>query len=289
MPPQGKGVVCTLHEGDDFGKLSLLTEGERSASISTREYNCFFLKIERDDFRRILMSVESSTMKVTDRGREVMHLQREGVGRSVSHHPLRGLGCYCYILHIPHSYTVVRGTPVRMLDHLISSDIDISLDNSFAYDFFLTHPAFMSMNDLCTGLLTRYRHRKPEEGEEEEGEVCLVMTIIIVVIYHESFQEVGKTRKKRIAQAVAVWINVAKLQVVKDAGKECFIFIAMVTVACLSSLCAVFLGLLKELQDGLELDGLTEEMQALDSVLSDSIRSAILGKHTHSPVLSRVW
>ena len=79
--PQGQGVVCTLHEGDDFGKLSLLTEGERSVSIQTREPNCYFLKIERDDFRRILLSVESSTMKIMDRGKEVMYLQRESRGR----------------------------------------------------------------------------------------------------------------------------------------------------------------------------------------------------------------
>lgn len=70
-----------------------------------------------------------------------------------------------------------------MLDHLITSDIDVSQDNSFAYDFFLTHPAFLSMDALCTGLLKRYRHRKPEEGEEEEGEVRpLVETIVIVVL-----------------------------------------------------------------------------------------------------------
>lgn len=81
---QGKGVVCTLHEGDDFGKLSLLTAGERSASIRTREPNSYFLQIERDDFRRILLSVEDSTMKITHRGREVMHLQRETIGRWVS-------------------------------------------------------------------------------------------------------------------------------------------------------------------------------------------------------------
>ena len=78
---KGKGVVCTLHEGDDFGKLSLLTEGERSASIQSREPNSYFLKIEREDFRRILLSVESSTMKVMDRGKEVMQLQRENKGR----------------------------------------------------------------------------------------------------------------------------------------------------------------------------------------------------------------
>ena len=48
----------------------------------------------------------------------------------------------------------------------------------------------------------------------------------------------------------------------------------------------MFLGLLKELQDGLEADGLTEELEVLNTSLSESIRSAILGKHTHSPVLS---
>lgn len=105
MAPQGKGVVCTLHEGDDFGKLSLLTEGERSASIRTREYNCFFLKIDREDFRRILLSVESSTMKVMNRGREVMHLQRESVGRSVSHLCSRGLGVYYNIAYVPQLYS----------------------------------------------------------------------------------------------------------------------------------------------------------------------------------------
>ncbi|CAI7996572.1 Rap guanine nucleotide exchange factor 3 [Geodia barretti] len=221
---KGKGVVCTLHEGDDFGKLSLLTAGERSASIRTREPNSYFLQIESNDFRRILMSVEDSTLKITHRGREVMHLQRETVG----------------------SYTVIRGTPERMLDHLVGSEVDTSQEGSFAHDFFLTHVAFMSMADVCSGLLTRYREKKEEE-KESEGEV------------------VTTTRKKRIARAVAVWINVAKSQLVKD---------------------AVFLGLLKELQDGLEADGLTEELEVLNTSLSESIRSAILGKHTHSPVLS---
>ena len=59
-------------------------------------------------------------------------------------------------------------------------------------------------------------------------------------------------------------------------------------LSSLPHLCAVFLGLLKELQDGLELDGLTEELEAVNSALSESIRSAILGKHTHSPILSKV-
>ena len=70
----------------------------------------------------------------------------------------------------PHSYTVIRGTPERMLDHLVGSEVDTSQEGSFAHDFFLTHVAFMSMADVCSGLLTRYREKKEEE-KENEGEV----------------------------------------------------------------------------------------------------------------------
>lgn len=228
-------------------------------------------------------------MKVMDRGHEVMHLQRESVGRSVSCPCSSGLGVYCNIPYVPHSYTVVRGTPECMLDHLISSDIDVSQDTSFAYDFFLTHPAFISMDDLCTGLLMRYRRRKPEKGEEEEEEVRLSVetTIIVTCVLSIWFQEVAKTRKRRVAQAVAVWIRVAKLQVVKDAGMYPITWLDPVSPSHLH-FCAVFLRLLKELQDGLELDDLTEELEAVNTALSESIRSAILGKHTHSPVLTKV-
>lgn len=68
-----------------------------------------------------------------------------------------------------HSYTVIRGTPERMLDHLVGSEVNPTQEGSFAHDFFLTHVAFMSMADLCSGLLTRYREKK--EDEENEGEV----------------------------------------------------------------------------------------------------------------------
>ena len=52
------------------------------------------------------------------------------------------------------------------------------------------------------------------------------------------------------------------------------------------SLLQVFLKFLKELQDGLDADGLSEELEILDSSLALSIRSDILGKHTHSPILA---
>lgn len=50
----GQGVVCTLHEGDDFGKLALVNDAPRAASIVLREDNCHFLRVDKEDFNRIL-------------------------------------------------------------------------------------------------------------------------------------------------------------------------------------------------------------------------------------------
>lgn len=53
-------MVCTLHEGDDFGKLALVNDAPRAASIVLREDNCHFLRVDKEDFNRILrVSVES--------------------------------------------------------------------------------------------------------------------------------------------------------------------------------------------------------------------------------------
>lgn len=49
-----QGVVCTLHEGDDFGKLALVNDAPRAASIVLRDDNCHFLRVDKEDFNRIL-------------------------------------------------------------------------------------------------------------------------------------------------------------------------------------------------------------------------------------------
>ncbi|MEQ2184730.1 hypothetical protein GOODEAATRI_011149, partial [Goodea atripinnis] len=55
------GVVCTLHEGDDFGKLALVTDSPRAASIVLREDNCHFLRVDKEDFNRILRFLRHQT------------------------------------------------------------------------------------------------------------------------------------------------------------------------------------------------------------------------------------
>ena len=60
------------------------------------------MRVEQVDFRRILLKVESTTVKLTEHGHEVMLLERVTLGR----------------------YLVVKGTPDKMLDHLLEMEAD---------------------------------------------------------------------------------------------------------------------------------------------------------------------
>lgn len=49
-----QGLVTTLHEGDDFGQLALVNDAPRAATIVLREDNCHFLRVDKQDFNRII-------------------------------------------------------------------------------------------------------------------------------------------------------------------------------------------------------------------------------------------
>lgn len=66
-----------------------------------REENCYFLRIEREDFKRILLNVESTTVKVTEHGKEVLHLEKGTFGQ----------------------YLIVKGTPEKMLNQMLESEM----------------------------------------------------------------------------------------------------------------------------------------------------------------------
>uniref|UniRef100_A0A8C1YK08 Zgc:171558 n=1 Tax=Cyprinus carpio TaxID=7962 RepID=A0A8C1YK08_CYPCA len=93
----GKGVVCTLHEGDDFGKLALVNDAPRAASIVLREDNCHFLRVDKEDFNRILRDVEANTVRLKEHDQDVLVLQKS----------LR--------------YTVMSGSPEKILEHLLET------------------------------------------------------------------------------------------------------------------------------------------------------------------------
>lgn len=72
----GRGTVTTLREGDDFGKLALINDAPRAATIVLRENNCHFLRVDKDHFNRILRDVEANTVRLKEHGRDVLVLEK---------------------------------------------------------------------------------------------------------------------------------------------------------------------------------------------------------------------
>ncbi|XP_020322887.2 rap guanine nucleotide exchange factor 4 isoform X14 [Oncorhynchus kisutch] len=156
----GKGVVCTLHEGDDFGKLALVTDSPRAASIVLREDNCHFLRVDKEDFNRILRDVEANTVRLKEYEQAVLVLEKSP--RASSPGNIR--------------YTVLSGTPEKILDHFLEtmrmdthhSDPDPAVD-----DFVLMHCVFMPNSQFCQLLMAHYHAVAPPGSEQERLEYAV--------------------------------------------------------------------------------------------------------------------
>uniref|UniRef100_A0A3B4ZPH5 Rap guanine nucleotide exchange factor 4-like n=1 Tax=Stegastes partitus TaxID=144197 RepID=A0A3B4ZPH5_9TELE len=145
----GKGVVCTLHEGDDFGKLALVTDSPRAASIVLREDNCHFLRVDKEDFNRILRDVEANTVRLKEHEQAVLVLEKSPRAST--------LGSI--------KYTVISGTPEKILEHFLETmrmDIHHSEPGSLTEkyesvdDFVLMHCVFMPNSQMCPLLMAQY-------------------------------------------------------------------------------------------------------------------------------------
>uniref|UniRef100_A0A3B3HI10 Rap guanine nucleotide exchange factor 3 n=1 Tax=Oryzias latipes TaxID=8090 RepID=A0A3B3HI10_ORYLA len=156
----GKGIVTTLHEGEDFGQLALLNDAPRAATIILREDNCHFLRVDKQDFIRILKDVEANTVRLEEHGKTVLVLEqstqsaRQGSAGTNS------------------KYTVMSGTPEKILEHLLET---IKLDSNgydpidpCVIDFLLTHKVFMPTSQLCPAELS--------EGSEQEKDAYIIDT-----------------------------------------------------------------------------------------------------------------
>ncbi|XP_030846808.1 rap guanine nucleotide exchange factor 4 isoform X2 [Strongylocentrotus purpuratus] len=182
----GKGVVCTLHDGDDFGKLALVNDAPRAASIVLREDNCQFLRVDKYDFNRILRDVEANTVRLKEHGQDSLVLEKIPTSTQHSnnnkHH------------HVSYRYSVMAGVPEKMLEHLLETRIDSKYDptDTFLEDFLLTHIVFMPSEKLCPALLQHYHsERTSSRGPEQE-------TIDHIV-----------NNKRRVVQLVCLWHVVA--------------------------------------------------------------------------------
>ncbi|XP_058468407.1 rap guanine nucleotide exchange factor 4 isoform X1 [Solea solea] len=157
----GKGVVCTLHEGDDFGKLALVNDAPRAASIVLREDNCHFLRVDKEDFNRILRDVEANTVRLKEHGQDVLVLEKSLCSSRTSVH---GASSSHY------KYKVMSGTPEKILEHLLEMmrlDSQFTESDSALDDFVLTHCVFMPNNQLCPVLMAHY-HAQAVQGSEQE-------------------------------------------------------------------------------------------------------------------------
>uniref|UniRef100_A0A8C2YJ68 Rap guanine nucleotide exchange factor 3 n=1 Tax=Chinchilla lanigera TaxID=34839 RepID=A0A8C2YJ68_CHILA len=153
----GKGLVTTLHEGDDFGQLALVNDAPRAATIILREDNCHFLRVDKQDFNRIIKDVEAKTMRLEEHGKVVLVLERTSQGAGPSRPPTPGRN----------RYTVMSGTPEKILELLLEAmRPDSSAHDpteTFLSDFLLTHSVFMPTAQLCAALLHHF-HAEPAEA-----------------------------------------------------------------------------------------------------------------------------
>ncbi|XP_063808290.1 rap guanine nucleotide exchange factor 3 [Pseudophryne corroboree] len=164
----GKGLVTTLHEGDDFGELALVNDAPRAATIVLREDNCNFLRVDKHDFNRILRDVEANTVRLKEHGKVVLVLEKIP---QVSGNNLQTA--------IPgnNKYTVMSGTADKILEHLLETmKLDSTLNNpedSFAVEFLLTHSVFIPTNQLCQALLHQFSVEDSEVTEPEKATYSL--------------------------------------------------------------------------------------------------------------------
>ncbi|KAF0035874.1 hypothetical protein F2P81_011186 [Scophthalmus maximus] len=150
----GKGLVTTLHEGEDFGQLALLNDAPRAATIILREDNCHFLRVDKQDFIRILKDVEANTVRLEEHGKSVLVLEKSAASAE------QGTNS---------KYTVMSGTPEKILEHLLET---VRLDSNgndaidpCVSDFLLTHKLFMPSSQLCPSL----QHQYPATAELSDG------------------------------------------------------------------------------------------------------------------------
>ncbi|CAH1994986.1 unnamed protein product [Acanthoscelides obtectus] len=197
----GKGTVNTLHEGDDFGKLALINDAPRAATIVLRENNCHFLRVDKDNFNRILRDVEANTVRLKEHGKDVLILEKITTNTR-------------QVFSSHFKYTVMAGTPQKMLEHLLETRLDgrgvtpggetfimNTAQDPFLDNFLLTHVVFLPTYQLVEQLERYYRIDTCKQEDREFALAC----------------------KRRVVHFVYRWVSAVRHPVFEDEAAADFI------------------------------------------------------------------
>ncbi|UMM24167.1 hypothetical protein L5515_004531 [Caenorhabditis briggsae] len=186
-------VVCILREGDDFGKLALVNDLPRAATIVTYEDDSIFLVVDKHHFNQILHQVEANTVRLKDYGEDVLVLEKVDIPRGAALENSNSCNFNC-------GYSVMAGKAEKILEYVLETRIDalsddISEIDLFVEDFILTHDAFMPANTVCN-FLKSYYFRTPYRATRDS-------------ITDSCTEEVRC--KKRVVQFVYIWCSMLKI------------------------------------------------------------------------------
>lgn len=126
----GKGKVTTLHEGEEFGKLSLVNDCPRTATITTADINCHLLRVDKSDFNRLIRDCEAYNIQLKEFDKTVLMMQKLPINTKSENMCDTPKACY--------KYSLTFGTPEKILEHLLETRIQIKIDDKGLMLFFLT-------------------------------------------------------------------------------------------------------------------------------------------------------
>lgn len=149
----------------------------RAATIVLRESNCHFLRVDKEDFNRVLRGVEANTVRLKEHGEDVLVLEKISSSHKqtfsnfklvlfISFYEKYDKLCARCLLKLVFSdcrYTVMAGTSEKMLEHLLETRVDgrgredrSTVSDPFLDDFLLTHIIFMPTSRLIVELSKQY-------------------------------------------------------------------------------------------------------------------------------------